>query len=370
MKVPFIDLKTQHESIKDEIAVAIEQVINSCAFAGGPFVEQFEKKFAEFCRSENAIAVGSGTEALWLALLGLGIAPGDEVITVPNTFMATAEAISFCGARPIFVDIDRETYNLDPVLLEKAITPRTKAIIPVHLFGQMADMDPIMEIAKGHKLFVVEDACQAHGAEYKGKAAGSIGDAGCFSFYPGKNLGAYGEAGAVIAYNTGTDRDIRMLRDHGQSRKYHHAMIGWNARMDGLQGSVLSVKLRHLRNWNKSRRNNAQLYNEQLSNIDGIIVPKEADYASHVYHIYAVRVHERDAFISNLAKKDIYCGIHYPVPIHLTKAYKFCGYEIGSFPVSEKMAKELVSLPMFPELKPVQVDYVVKNIKQILKTSD
>ena len=366
MKVPFIDLKTQYESIKDEIAVAMQKVINSCAFAGGKFVEQFEKEFASFCGCKYAIGVGSGTEALWLSLLALGVGPGDDVITVPSTFMATSEAISFCGARPIFVDIDRETYNMDPVLLEKAITPRTKAIIPVHLFGQMADMDPIMEIAKGHKLFVVEDACQAHGAEYKGKAAGSIGDAGCFSFYPGKNLGAYGEAGAVVTNNDKTDRDIRMLRDHGQSRKYHHAMIGWNARMDGLQGAVLSVKLSHLRNWNERRRKNAQLYDEKLSNIDGVIVPKETNYAKHVYHVYAVRVRNRDSLIDALSEKNINCGIHYPIPVHLQEAYNFLGLQRGCFPVAESCALEFVSLPMFPELSKEQIEYVVSEIKHFL----
>jgi dTDP-4-amino-4,6-dideoxygalactose transaminase len=366
MKVPFIDLQRQYESIKDEIAVAMQKVINSCAFAGGKFVEQFEKEFASFCGCKYAIGVGSGTEALWLSLLALGVGPGDDVITVPSTFMATSEAISFCGARPIFVDIDRETYNLDPVLLEKAITPRTKAIIPVHLFGQMADMNPIMEIAKEHKLFVVEDACQAHGAEYKGKAAGSIGDAGCFSFYPGKNLGAYGEAGAVVTNNDKTDRDIRMLRDHGQSRKYHHAMIGWNARMDGLQGAVLSVKLSHLRNWNERRRKNAQLYDEKLSNIDGVIVPKETNYAKHVYHVYAVRVRNRDSLIDALSEKNINCGIHYPIPVHLQEAYNFLGLQKGCFPVAESCALEFVSLPMFPELSKQETDYVVTEIKNFL----
>jgi len=362
MKVPFIDLKTQYDSIKDEMKVAMQQVINSCAFAGGKYVAQFEKEFASFCGCKYAIGVGSGTEALWLSLLALGVGPGDDVITVPSTFMATSEAISFCGARPIFVDIDRETYNMDPVLLEKAITPRTKAIIPVHLFGQMADMDPIMEIAKEHKLFVVEDACQAHGAEYKGKAAGSIGDAGCFSFYPGKNLGAYGEAGAVVTNNDKIDRDIRILRDHGQSRKYHHAMIGWNARMDGLQGAVLSVKLRYLQNWNERRRKNAQLYDEKLSNIDGVIVPKETNYAKHVYHVYAVRVRNRDSLIGALSEKNINCGIHYPIPVHLQEAYNFLGLQRGGFPVAESCALEFVSLPMFPELSKQQIDYVSSQI--------
>ena len=365
MKVPFVDLKTQYESIRDEIEVAIRQVLDSTAFAGGPFVAQFEREFASFCQCEYAIGVGSGTDALWLSLLALGIGQGDEVITVPNTFIATAEAISFTGARPVFVDIDDQTYNMNPALLENAITPRTKAIIPVHLFGQTADMDPIMEIAKAHGLFVIEDACQAHGAKYKGRPAGSIGDAGCFSFYPGKNLGAYGEAGAIVTNNPDLNEKIRMLRDHGQPKKYYHTVIGWNARMDGLQGAILSVKLKRLAHWNEARRKNAQLYNELLSNVDGVLVPREADYARHVYHIYAIRVQNRDALISTLAEKGIACGIHYPVPVHLQEAYHFLELGKVSFPIAEKCAEELVSLPMFPELTKEQIHHVVHEIKKL-----
>ena len=294
MKVPFLDLKAQYESIKDEITVAIQQVIEKTAFAGGPFVEQFENKFASFCQTEYAIGVNSGTSALWLALTGLGIGQGDEVITAPNTFIATAEAISFCGAKPVFVDIDDQTYNINPDLIESAITPKTKAIIPVHLFGQVADMAPILEIAQQHKLFVVEDACQAHGALYKGKPAGSMGDAGCFSFYPGKNLGAYGEGGAIVTNNSGLTEKIRMMRDHGQSKKYYHNIIGWNARMDGFQGAILNVKLKHLTTWNKARCKNAQLYTKFLFDLNSIIIPKETDYAHHIYHVYAIRTENRD----------------------------------------------------------------------------
>src|SRR4030066_173692 len=272
MKVPFLDLKAQYESIKDEIAVAIQQVLDKTAFAGGPFVAQFEKEFADFCKVSHAIGVGGGTDALWLALLGLGVGPGDEVITVPDTFIATAEAITYCGAKPVFVDVEETTYNMDPSKLEAAITKKTKAVVPVHLFGQMADMDPIMEIARKRKLLVIEDASQAHGAEYKGKKAGSIGDAGCFSFYPGKNLGAYGEAGAVITNNEELDRKIRMLRDHGQAKKYYHSLIGWNARMDGIQGAILSVKLKHLPAWTEGRRRNAALYGELLKGVKGVTI--------------------------------------------------------------------------------------------------
>jgi len=366
MKVPFLDLKAQYESIRDEIAIAIQRVLESCAFAGGQFVTQFEKEFASFCKCRFAVGVGSGTESLWLTLLALGVGRDDEVITVPNTFIATAEAISFCGATPVFVGIDNETYTMNPVLLEAAITPRTKAIIPVHLFGQMADMDPIMELAKKKGLFVVEDSCQAHGAEYKGRPAGSIGDAVCFSFYPGKNLGAYGEAGAVVTNNQELAEKIRTLRDHGQLEKYQHTMIGWNARMDGLQGAILSVKLKHLSEWNEARRNNAKIYNKLLADVDGIITPKEADYAKHVYHIYAIRIQDREKLITALADKGIQCGIHYPIPIHLQEAYCYSGLRKNSFPVAERCSQELISLPMFPELTKEQTKYVVREIKSLI----
>ena len=366
MKVPFLDLKAQYESIKNEVAVAIQQVLDKTAFAGGPFVAQFEKEFAAFCQTQYAIGVGSGTDALWLALLGLGIGPGDEVITVPDTFIATAEAISYCGAKPVFVDVEEKTYNMNPSLLEAAITPKTKAIIPVHLFGQMADMDPIMEIARKHGLFVIEDACQAHGAEYKGKLAGSNGDAGAFSFYPGKNLGAYGEAGAVVTNNTELDKKIRILRDHGQAKKYYHGMIGWNARMDGLQGAILSVKLKYLPSWNKDRRKNAKMYDNLFGNIQGMVVPREVSHAKHVYHIYAIRVQNRDALIGALAERDIHCGIHYPIPLHLQEAYHSLGLGKGSFPVSEMVQAEFVSLPMFPELTTSQIQFTAENLVGIV----
>lgn len=365
MKVPFLDLKIQYETIKNEIAVALQEVLNKTAFAGGPFVAQFEKDYANFCQSSYAIGVGSGTSALWMTLLGMEIGPGDEVITVPNTFIATVEAISFCGAKPVFVDIDRATYNMDPNLLESAITPKTKAIIPVHLYGQMADMDPIMKIARAHNLSVIEDACQAHGATYKGRVAGTIGDAGCFSFYPGKNLGAYGEAGAIVTSNDQLDQKIRILRDHGQSKKYHHKFIGWNARMDGFQGAVLSVKLKHLSEWNEARRQNAKLYHGLLNGFENIVLPKEADYNKHIYHVYSLRMKNRDAVIDGLSKKDIHCGIHYPVPIHLTEAYQYLGLKKGAFPIAEEYAEELISLPMFAELTKAQIEHVVHEIGRL-----
>ena len=364
MKVPYLDLKAQYEPIRGEIADAIQQVLDRTAFAGGPFVAQFEKEFAAFCGTQLAAGVGSGTEALWLALLALGVGPGDEVITVADTFIATAEAISYCGAKPVFVDVEPVAYNMDPSKLEAAITKKTKAVIPVHLFGQMADMDPILAIARKHKLFVVEDASQAHGAEYKGKKAGSMGDLGCFSFYPGKNLGAYGEGGAVVTGNPEFDRKVRMLRDHGQETKYYHGMIGWNARMDGIQGAVLSVKLKYLPAWNEGRRRNAKIYDELLKGVTGVSAPKEASYAKHVYHIYAIRVKDRDDVITALAAKDIHCGIHYPIPLHLQEAYESLGYRAGSFPVAEKAAAEFVSLPMYPELAQGMIEGVVKGSRR------
>jgi len=367
MKVPFLDLKAQYESIKDEIDTAIGHVVEKTAFAGGPFVKKFEKEFADYCGCKHAMGVSSGTSAIWLALIGLGVGKGDEVITVPNTFIATAEAISMCGATPVLIDIDEQTYNINPALLEKAITPRTKAVIPVHLYGQMADMDPVMEIARKHGLFVIEDACQAHGAEYKGRRAGSIGDAGCFSFYPGKNLGAYGEAGAVVTNNLELVGKINSVKDHGQAKKYYHNMIGWNARMDGIQGAVLSVKLKYLNKWNDARRNNAKLYTDLLSDFDGTVTPYVADYAKHVFHIYAIRVQNCNGLMSALAEKEIQFGIHYPVPIHLQDAYDFLGLKKGSFPAAENSVNGLLSLPMFPELAKEQIEYVVNEIKQFKK---
>ena len=363
MNVPFLDLKAQYKTIKDEISAAINEVIENTAFAGGPFVAKFENEFAKFCGAQYAIGVGNGTDALWASLVALGIGAGDEVITTPNTFIATAEAISLSGATPVFVDIDEQTHNINPALIEAAITPKTKAIIPVHLFGQPADMDPIMAIAEKHGLKVVEDACQAHGAEYKGKKAGSIGAVGCFSFYPGKNLGAYGEGGGIVTNDEALAAKIRMFRDHGQAKKYYHDIIGWNARLDGIQGAVLNVKLKYLSDWNEARRRHARDYSAGLSSIKDVIVPQEAQYAKHIYHIYAIRVKDRDKFMTYLGEKGIASGIHYPIPLHLQNAYAFMQKGPGSFPVAEKCAAEYVSLPMFAELTDEQVAYVVEQIK-------
>lgn len=378
MKVPFLNLSAQYFTIQREINEAIQQVLDHTAFAGGSFVSAFERDFAEFCGCRYCVGVGTGTEAIWLALLALGVGPGDEVITVPNSFIATAEAVSFCGATPVFVDVDEYTYTMDPQKLydylkirnqNGATRKKIKGIIPVHLFGQTADMDPILEIARDQELFLVEDACQAHGALYKGQPAGSLGDIGCFSFYPGKNLGAYGEAGAITTNDKAAMEKISMLRDHGQSQKYHHSMVGWNARMDGFQGAVLGVKLRYLRRWNQARRRNANLYRIFLRDTDNILLPYEADYAKHVYHIYAIRAENRNELIRSLAEKNIHCGIHYPIPIHLTAAYRFLGYRLNSFPVAEEQAQQFISLPLYPEMNGTHIEYVAGELKTLLESN-
>jgi len=366
MRVPYLDLKAQYESIRGEIAGALDAVIARTAFAGGPFVEKFEGEFAEFTGSEHAIGVSSGTSALWLTFLALGVEPGDEIITVPYTFIATAETISFCGATPVFVDVDDVTYTMDPALVEAAITPKTKAIVPVHLYGQPANMGPILEIGESHGIPVVEDAAQAHGAEYKGRPAGSLGHAGCFSFYPGKNLGAYGEAGAVVTDDGELAATIRMLRDHGQDRRYYHKMIGWNARMDGMQAAVLSVKLKRLGDWNEARREKARMYEAGLGEIDGVVAPREAEGRCHVYHVYSARVAHRDAVFDALREREIQCGIHYPVPIHLQEAYAHLGLGEGSFPVAERCATGALSLPIYPELEPEQIEFVCSEMGTVL----
>ena len=366
-QVPFLDLRAQHEPLMPELLEALRQVTETSAFAGGPFVERFETDFAAFCRTRHALGVGSGTDALWLSLLALGVGPGDEVITVPNSFMATAEAISFCGARPVFVDIDEQTYTMNPVLLEAAITPRTQAIIPVHIFGQMADMNPILAIAHRHGVPVVEDACQAHGAEYRGQRAGSLGAAGCFGFDPGKNLGAFGEAGAVTTDESELRSRIQVLFDHGQATKHLHSIIGWNARMDGIQAAVLSVKLRRLEAANAARCAHAQLYDQLLANEPRVICPRVAPLHSHVYHIYAVRVQDRDGVLRRMAARGVNCAVHYPVTIHRQKAYSFLELGPDSFPVAERCAREFLSLPMYPELTPGQIQFVVGALKESLR---
>src|SRR5437868_11270761 len=364
MKVPFLDLKSNHAPLRDEFERAIRDVIDSGIFASGPAVTRFEEAFAQFCECDHAVGLGSGTEAVWLALIACGIGPGDEVITVPTTFMATAEAITYCGAKPVFVDVNERTYTMDATALSGALTSRTKAIVPVHLFGQVTDMDPILKFARQHGLFVIEDAAQAHGAEYKVQKAGSMGEIGCFSFYPGKNLGALGEAGAVVTNDTELRDKIRSLRDHGQVRKYQHTMIGWNCRMDAIQGACLAIKLRHLDRGNDLRRTHAARYSAAFKEVEEVISPLEAEYARHVYHIYVIRVQDRDEVMRRLEQKGIGCGVHYPVPVHLQQAYVSLGHQRGTFPVSEQIANEFLSLPMFPELTEAQIDFVIETVTE------
>jgi dTDP-4-amino-4,6-dideoxygalactose transaminase len=352
--IPFVDLKTQYLSIKPEIDQVVFSVLESSAFILGKFVESFEKDFAAYCGVSYAMGVNSGTSALHLALLAAGVGPGDEVITTPFTFVATAAAIHYCGARPVYIDIDPASFTIDPSRIEEAITPRTKVILPVHLYGQPADMDPILEIAKRHEIIVIEDAAQAHGAEYKGRRVGSIGDIACFSFYPGKNLGAYGEGGAVTTSNESYAKTIRMLRDWGQSRKYHHDLRGFNYRLEGMQGAILGVKLKHLDRWTDARRAHAALYTEHLRGAD-VATPVEMSYARHVYHVYAVRTASREALIEELSAQGVQTGIHYPIPVHLQKAYADDAFKPGDFPHAERAATEVLSLPMFPELTGEQI---------------
>lgn len=362
--IPFIDLKTQYHSIKDEIDRAVLELLESGQFVLGREVSDFEAEFSTYCHAAHGIGVNSGTSALHLALLAGGIGPGDEVITVPNTFVATIAAICYVGARPVFVDIDPVTYTIDTGSIMSAITEKTKAIVPVHLYGQPADMDPILDIARRHHLWVIEDAAQAHGAEYKNRRVGSIGDMGCFSFYPGKNLGAYGEGGMVVTNNSECGRTIRMLRDWGAEKKYEHKLKGYNYRMEGVQGAVLRVKLRHLEKWTEARRSRAALYDRLLADC-GIHTPSAMPYARHVYHIYAIRIANRSDVQDVLLKKGIQTNIHYPFPVHLLEAYKDLGYKGGDFPHAEKAAKEVLSLPMFAELTDESVEYVVQCLREL-----
>jgi dTDP-4-amino-4,6-dideoxygalactose transaminase len=363
MKVNFVDLKAQYQSIKPEIDSAIQDVISNTAFILGKAVADFEEQFAKYCGVKYSLGINSGTSALIMALQAVGIGKGDEVVTTPNTFIATAEAISCVGATPVFVDMEEKSYNMDPGKLEKAITKKTKAVIPVHLYGQPADMDPILEIAKKKGVVVIEDACQAHGAEYKGKRAGSLGKMGCFSFYPGKNLGAYGEGGGVTTDDEEMVRKIKALRDHGSPKKFYHEFIGNNCRLEGIQGAVLAVKLKHLDKWNDGRRKNAQLYKKHLQGTE-VKLPQEMPYAKHVYHVFCIRVKDREKLIEFLSKKEIFTNIHYPIPIHLQKAYSFLGYKKGDFPVVESSMDEILSLPMFAELTEEQIKYTTDCIKE------
>ena len=360
--VPFVDLKVQYLSIKGEIDAAVLNVFDSTQFVLGKEVAAFEELFAAYTQTSHVMGVNTGTSALHLSLLAAGIGKGDEVITTPFTFIATVSAIDYTGATPVFVDIDPVSFTIDPAKIEAAITPRTKAILPVHLYGQPADMDPIMEIAKRHGLVVIEDAAQAHGAEYKGRRVGSIGDLGCFSFYPGKNLGAYGEGGAVTTNNPEFVRTVRMLRDWGAERRYYHDLKGFNYRLEGVQGAVLKVKMKYIEGWTEARRTVAARYDQALAG-SGIPTPHAAADRRHVYHIYAIRDAQRDTLQTYLHDHGVSTGIHYPIPVHLQGAFAELGHKEGDFPHSEAAAREVLSLPMYPELPPDQQDIVIAALK-------
>jgi dTDP-4-amino-4,6-dideoxygalactose transaminase/acetyltransferase-like isoleucine patch superfamily enzyme len=364
--IPFLDLKAQYRTIKSEIQEALNTVLESSTFVLGEEVSSFEKEFAAYSGANEGIALNSGTSALHLALLAAGIGLGDEVITVPFTFVATAAAILYAGAKPVFVDVDPRFLTMDVNRLEAAITPRTKAIMPVHLYGQAADMDSIMDIARRHGLVVIEDAAQAHGAEYKGRRVGSIGDLGCFSFYPGKNLGAYGEGGMVVTNNPDYARTIRMLRDWGQGQKYYHTIPGYNYRMDAFQGAILRVKLRHLEAWTEARRANAALYTMSLAN-SPVQVPGVFPNTRHVYHVYAIRCHARDTLREALQVRGIQTGVHYPVPVHLQPAYANLGHRAGDFPHCEEAAQQVLSLPMYAELCDSAIRKITETITTLIK---
>jgi len=366
MTIPLVDLKAQYLSIKDEMDAAIQRVVDSTSFIMGPDVRAFEEEFARFCGVQHAVGVDSGTAALHLAFLTCDIGPGDEVITTPHTFIATIGMLGRVGARPVFVDIDPWTYNIDPARIEAAITGRTRAIMPVHLYGQPAEMDPILEIADRHRLKVIEDAAQAHGAEYKGRQAGSMGHVAIFSFYPGKNLGAYGDAGAVVTDDGEIAEKVRLLRNHGRRDKYEHLLQGFNYRIDTLQAAILRAKLAHLKEWNEARRRHAATYRELLSGLD-LVLPYEPEHIRAVYHLFVVRLQERDALREHLQARGISTGIHYPIPLHLQPAYRHLGYKEGDFPITEECARQVLSLPMYPELTQEQMEEVTRAIKEFME---
>jgi dTDP-4-amino-4,6-dideoxygalactose transaminase len=367
MNIPFLDLNRQYVSIKPEIDQAIQSVIDKSSFVGGPFVEAFETAFAKFCGVSHCLGVANGTDALMITFKALGIGPGDEVIVPANSFIASSETITFAGARVVFADIDPATYNLDTTKLEAKVTPKTKAIVVVHLYGRPADMDPILEIAKRRKLFVVEDAAQAHGATYKGRTIGSMGDAACFSFYPGKNLGAYGDAGAIVTNSKELIDRARMLANHGRIDKYNHGIEGVNSRLDGLQAAILSVKLKHLPEWTELRRRNAQRYSELLAT-SGAILPVETPGYKAVYHLYIIRVDAavRDELRDFLPTRGISVGIHYPIALPNLTAYAYLKHSPSDFPEASKASGEILSLPMFPEMTDEQIAYVCQNVGEFL----
>ncbi len=388
--VPFLDLMTPHLDLEDELVAVFREALRTGRFIGGSMVEEFEKEFATFCEAQYSIGVGSGTDALRFALIAAGVKAGDIVITVPNTFIATTEAITQAGAQPDFIDVDETTFNMDPDRLRDYIDTKCKvdslsgtlmhkekgfpitAIVPVHLYGHMVDMDALLEIGHQYNIKVIEDACQAHGAEYYSKKegcwkkAGSMGNAAAFSFYPGKNLGACGEGGAVTTNDEHINQVVRMLRDHGQSKKYIHEMEGYNGRLDAIQAGILRIKLQHLPEWSEKRRKNASYYNTSLNDVEDVIIPKEREGSKSVYHLYVIHTEERDGLQKYLADNGIAAGLHYPVPLHLQAAYEHLEYKEGDFPVAERSARQLLSLPMFPDLTNEQQDKVVEKTREFL----
>ena len=389
-RVPFLDLVSLHEELEAELVPVFQKVLRTAGFVGGPMVEEFEREFAHFTGASHCVGLASGTDAVRFALMAAGVQPGDIVLTVPHTFIATTEGISQAGARPDFVDIEERTYCMDPEKLKEYLEKKcyldretgrpynwesrapVTAVVPVHIYGQTADMDPILELARRYNLIVVEDACQAHGAEYFSKhenrwrKAGTMGHAAAFSFYPGKNLGACGEAGAATTNSESIAKKMRMLRDHGQAKKYYHDIEGYNGRLDSLQAGILSVKLRHLAEWNRKRRAAAQRYDEMLSSVDGVTAPLQPEWSRSVYHLYVVRVQDRTGLQKQLAEAKIDTGIHYPVPLHLQQAYKHFGYKQGDFPVTERVCSEILSLPMYPQLEAEQQRTVVQKTAEFV----
>jgi len=367
MKVPYFDLKEQYARLRPEILAALDHVCQNAAFILGEEVVAFEQEFAAYCETKHCVALNTGTSALHLALLAAGVQAGDEVITTPNTFIATAEAISYPGAKPVFVDIDPATANIDPAQIERAITPRTKVIMPVHLYGRPFDLDAILDIAQRHKLTVIEDACQAHGARYRGKRVGGFGQSAAFSFYPGKNLGGYGEGGALTTNDDRVAQFARELRDHGQAKRYYHDRIGYNYRMDGFQGAVLRVKLKHLDQWTAYRQEIAQLYRERLANAR-VDLPADGPRGEAVYHLFVVYADNRDAVRTELERRGVQTAIHYPVPVHLQKAYAALGHRRGSFPQTERACDRVFSMPLFPEMTLDQAEYAARTLTEVVGT--
>lgn len=365
MTIPFLDLLAQYQSIKNEVIAAVENIFNSCAFIGGKEVEKFEASFAQYCNASHCVGVGNGTDALWLTLKAMNIGPGDEVIVPANTFIASAEAITAVGAVPVFVDHDINCYTMNTTEIEEKITSKTKAIIAVHLYGQPADMEPILSIAAKFGLKVIEDAAQAHGAVYKGKRVGSIGDAACFSFYPGKNLGAYGDGGAIVTNDQDLADKVRLLSQHGSKVKYHHEIAGFNSRLDGIQAAVLNVKMKYIEQWTEARRKNASIYSNLLKDTS-IVLPIERENCRHVYHLFVIRVKNRDTVQKKLLERGIQTSIHYPTPLHLTEAYKNLGIPEKAYPITEACANELLSLPMYAELSMDQIQEICDTLKEFI----